>query len=248
MLSKLLPSVRWQRFAGIDLIDSTNGLFHVRRGTFDVICASPDFEYPDVRRLMSVIQAKRAAGKRVLFLDIGANIGVYSVRIGNRFKSDSGVELIGFEPFPESFSLFSKNIRENALQGQCRTFNFGLFNSEGELDLALNSNDAGSNSLISESEANAKRTRVQVKTLDAFIDSLNFDNFPEVLVIKLDVEGAEKFVLEGGRRTLGRAKEVHLLVEDFLDSTLSDFLTNYGFAFRGKSSPYNSYWVFGSLT
>ena len=61
-------------------------------------------------------------------------------------------------------------------------------------------------------------------------------------MLKLDVEGSEIPVLDGARATLAAAEEVLLLVEDFIDDSVVDYLKESGWSFDDKLTPYNSFW------
>ncbi len=78
-----------------------------------------------------------------------------------------------------------------------------------------------------------------MKRLDDLLsDCKGFD----VAVIKIDVEGYEKEVIKGGRIFLGKFEEVWLMVEDFVEPAIKEYLLNGGWEFAGKFTPYNSWW------
>jgi FkbM family methyltransferase len=243
VLSKLHTGVRWQRFADFAFIETVFGKFHLRPKTFDAICASPDFERPDIDRMISLIRATVASGKRVLFLDIGANIGVYSIVVGNVFRNVEAVSIYGFEPYGESHALFQENILANDLTAKVTAFRQAISDREGELRLHLNALDPGSNTVREASLAGADGSVVvPARTLDHVIAKITDAYVGTVLVMKVDVEGAEVSVMEGAAATLGLFDAVFVMVEDFVDAGICDYLESRGFDLVCRLTPYNSFW------
>jgi hypothetical protein len=50
--------------------------------------------------------------------------------------------------------------------------------------------------------------------------------------------------LEGASQLLS-AKQAHIMVEDFIDDSIIDYLTSIGAEFQAKLTPYNSWWRLG---
>ena len=127
-----------------------------------------------------------------IFIDIGANIGFYSILSSDRF-----MHVYSFEPNLRNFNILKKNIENNKLKN-IQILNFGL--GEYEEVLIGNSNTKGElfqTSGFAIDRNNKKGERVLVKKGD---DVLQFKN--KTLTIKIDVEGFEFFVLKGLKNTL----------------------------------------------
>ena len=130
------------------------------------------------------------------FIDIGANIGTWSLYASNIVGVTGSI--LSFEPHPKNFNFLQKNIRLNNFEN-IQTFNFGLSDSETFLNFT-NSFDT----MNHVSESNSKNTiTISVKKLDDFTENLNI-----IDLIKIDVEGYELFVLKGARSTLQRTKKI----------------------------------------
>ena len=122
-----------------------------------------------------------------ILIDIGANIGFYSILSSGRFG-----QIYSFEPNDRNFKLLKKNIKNNKLNN-IQVLNFGL----GETFFVLlgNSNTKGElfqTSGFAISKNNKKGESVLIKKGD---DVLQLKN--TTLTIKIDVEGFEFFVLNG---------------------------------------------------
>ena len=118
------------------------------------------------------------------FLDIGANIGKYSIKLAKSFE-----EIHAFEPTEETYNVLCHNIVDNGI------FNvflhrFAAWNEDTQLTFHLKNNPGGNSS---EMTRNAIATEtVNAKRLDGMIET-----FGPVDFVKIDVEGAEVEVLEG---------------------------------------------------
>jgi len=66
--------------------------------------------------------------KPSIFIDIGANFGVYSLRISKLFKM---LKIIAFEPVLTTFNKLKINIKINNLEKKIKTYNAGLSNTNG---------------------------------------------------------------------------------------------------------------------
>ena len=127
-----------------------------------------------------------------ILIDIGANIGFYSILSAHRFK-----QIYSFEPNERNFKVLKKNIENNKLKN-IKILNFGL----GEMEEVLigNSNTKGElfqTSGFTIDKDNTKGERVVVKKGD---DVLQIKH--KTLTIKIDVEGFEFFVLKGLKNIL----------------------------------------------
>tara|TARA_B100001093_G_C26764603_1_gene987277 strand:- start:165 stop:860 length:696 start_codon:yes stop_codon:yes gene_type:complete len=127
-----------------------------------------------------------------IFVDIGANIGFYSILFSHKFK-----QIYSFEPNKRNFLVLIKNIEKNKLKN-IKIFNFGL--GEKKDLLKGHSNTKGElfqTSGFAVSKSNDTGEEVLIKKGD---DVLQFKN--KNITIKIDVEGFELFVLKGLERIL----------------------------------------------
>jgi FkbM family methyltransferase len=125
-----------------------------------------------------------------VFVDVGANVGGYSVRAAAK-----GMKVYSFEPNPDNLGLLKKNAEINHVPLDALPFALGPNN--GQARLILN----GGLSKISKDEG----ITVEMRTLDSFA-------LPAVDVVKIDVESFELEVLQGAKETL-RAHHPAMMVE-----------------------------------
>ena len=64
------------------------------------------------------------------FIDVGANSGVYSLIINNKFKN---IKIMSFEPIKKSINKFLVNLKNNPKLKNIKIYKFGLSNKDTEL-------------------------------------------------------------------------------------------------------------------
>jgi len=134
--------------------------------------------------------------------DIGANIGYYTL-LAARAVGPTGT-VLAFEPDPDNFALLSANVRTNRFDNVVLV-PAALGDQAGTLDLHRDARNFGNHSLAGENVPDeGDVVKVEVRTLD---DSLAGHGRLAVDVLKLDVQGAEGLVLQGGREAL-RARPI----------------------------------------
>ena len=128
-----------------------------------------------------------------IFIDIGANIGVYSLLAAKRFRH---VDIYSYEPHPEAFKRLAKNIINNNFENRIVAINLALSNFQGKMFIEgpknLGINQSGGATLSSTGS-----NEILVKTGDSDLQLLN-----EKIAIKIDVEGHEHNVIEGLKNIL----------------------------------------------
>lgn len=231
--------LRWLQFKQVRTIFGT---FNIRPGTTDAACVSPAFERPDLNHLLTLLRGHLTAGRKVLFIDVGADVGSYAVSIANRLHHLGEISVVAFEPSRSSFELLRQNVEGNNLTRIVEPRQIGL--GDGSLTAAtlrFDPDEPGGSGLDASLVHGELSEEVQMSTIDA---QVNIETLASVVALKLDVEGSETSVLKGATATLATAQEVLLLVEDFIDTSVVSYLENTGWSFQGKFTPYNSFWTF----
>jgi FkbM family methyltransferase len=137
-----------------------------------------------------------------IYIDIGANVGV-TVIPGAKSIGEKG-RAIAFEPHPTICSYLRENLELNGLMN-VEIYNCALGNQQGYIYFSNRFNDEVNKVSIS-SENNLK---VSIALLDDIAKELD-----SVTLLKLDVEGCEKFVIEGARETLEKVKCIYFEVSE----------------------------------
>jgi FkbM family methyltransferase len=240
--SALLPSP-----FGTDTVTTKFGTFRIRPRTVDMSNCSPAFERRDVDYLLKLMDGLNRRGERMLFFDIGADIGTYTITVGNRFRDYDDLHIMAFEPAPSSFALLKQNVALNFLGGKVDARNIALFSEDNiELDYHFNQSAPGSSGLRMSSENRMTHEKVRARTLDAV--SPDDADTCDVLILKMDVEGVEREVLIGAQKMLNSGKNCYLLVEDFVNPEIIRYLEDIDARFICKLTPYNSWWHYRKKT
>lgn len=135
-----------------------------------------------------------------LFVDVGANIGSYTVLASGAV----GARSIAIEPVPSTFASLRRNIVLNGIDTRVHCWQGGMADRQGVLRFTSGFDTV--NHVVTEGEA-TESVEVPVSTLD---DLLGGD---APAVIKIDVEGYERSVLRGGRKTLADSKVLAVIME-----------------------------------
>jgi FkbM family methyltransferase len=132
-----------------------------------------------------------AIGPDFVFIDIGANIGGYSLFVAA--QAAGRARILAIEPQPEIFERLVYNIRQNDF-ASVKALDCAVSDKDGEITLFLPEHNRGETSMrIVNSDINGKQLRVMARTLLGLIEEERYDH---VDAIKLDVEGAEDLILE----------------------------------------------------
>lgn len=159
-----------------------------------------------------------------LFLDVGANIGSYSVLAAGAV----GAHVVAFEPIPSTFRHLQRNILLNGLGDKVRCEQIGL--SDRAAVLRFTDGLDTVNHVLAD-QGRDQGIAVPVKTLDQAIG----DNIPAI--IKIDVEGHELAVLNGASKILKDTRLLAVIMEtngsgiryDISDDALFKIMQGYGF-------------------
>lgn len=150
----------------------------------------------------TAFDALRAFGHRhqgTVFLEVGANFGVYSLPAVAEFGF---ARAIAYEPDPYAFALLEENIARNGLRARVSAHHAALSGTHGELTLSLGQGNAGDNRVVAD-EAQSRRATVRVAAR-TFDDEVRSGNIPldELGLVWLDVQGHEGSVLAGASSLL----------------------------------------------
>jgi len=137
-------------------------------------------------------------------IDIGANIGLFSLIAADLVGSSGRV--IAYEPYPETFTAFCSNIALNQYQN-ITAVQSAISSYGGKLQISVCS-DCDLNTIVS--STNGDSIEVSCETLDSSLEKLDVNKCD---LIKIDIEGAELFAIQGMGRTLTRNPKLSVLVE-----------------------------------
>ncbi|HVT00653.1 MAG TPA: hypothetical protein VHE53_00280 [Patescibacteria group bacterium] len=205
-----------------EVFNTKFGKFNINPDLMNIFIVSPAFERQDLNYLMKQIEKEFITSKSILFVDIGASFGKYTIALGNKFKRKK-LNIISFEPdaaiySPNSFSLLKKNVAENKIKN-AKLYKIGI------------------------GQKNIIKNNVKIKTLASVIGKNNFKKYGAVF-IKLDIDDYVIDGLKGIEECVRNGSKTYLFVEDCVkkDKVLA-YLRKNKYAFVDKLTPYNSFWL-----
>jgi len=174
-----------------------------------------DIRRPHENPSWSLLGLKGYAIRSVM--DIGANEGQFARFIGRHFPD---AMIFAFEPLQAPFA----NLRMLESSGKLKAFNCALGDHETKAEMYLHCDHSPSSSLLATTPTSCdlfpftesqQKVPISVSTLDRFCEQHQRDIQDEILV-KMDVQGYEERVIDGGMNVLGRARAC--IVEANLES------------------------------
>lgn len=134
----------------------------------------------------------RTLNQNDFFIDIGSNIGLFSLIASKKVGSKGKV--ICFEPSQEIYGRLIENIELNEFKN-IEARNIGLSDKEGELKFYFSDQGFDAWNSFAPDSRLKKSINVNASTLDKQLDYIDKS---KIKMVKIDVEGWEKFVIKGG--------------------------------------------------
>lgn len=135
--------------------------------------------------------------KNDVVLDVGANIGYYTVLLSGLVGNEGRV--IAFEPTRHFGEVLKANIDTNQLTN-VHVLDFGLSSREciADIDIGISSATIHSSNYY---DPIIKHERISLRTLDSVVSEYSIS---KIDFIKIDVDGHEPYFFEGAWKTLGK--------------------------------------------
>lgn len=166
-----------------------------------------------------------------VFLDLGANIGYFSLLVAINSPS---ANIISFEPVKDLFQNMNDNISLNNIKN-ISTINAAAGEINEEKDLFISTPDnSGMSSFHQPENYSGKKESVKVVSIDEWFKT---SALSKIDIIKLDIEGSELAALKGMKEVLQKQKPIlivevnpeTLLMFNLKPSDLYDYLNQLNF-------------------
>jgi len=139
-----------------------------------------------------------------VFLDLGANLGLFSIRMASWLKRGT---IHAFEPNKEICELFRRSVFLNGFSDRIRVYGFGASDRDGLVSFVVPDAYSGGGRVVGEFSTE-DHPSIEVRQLDTVLASLgSFD------IAKIDVEGHEFNALVGMRDLVKRSPDSVILFE-----------------------------------
>jgi FkbM family methyltransferase len=145
-----------------------------------------------------------------VFVDIGSNIGIFSL-VASQIVGKNG-KVIAFEPTPETFKRLEENISLNNIFN-IDAFQLGISNSKKDEILSISQEGFDAWNSFTKPSKGERFNKVTIKTdsLDNLATEIEY--LSKASLIKIDVEGWESMVISGAENLLTKNDAPMLMVE-----------------------------------
>jgi FkbM family methyltransferase len=159
---------------------------------------------PEVRQ-----EVERIASRHVNVIDIGANIGYYTILAARLAGPEKRV--YSFEPQANIVNKLRRNIEANAIRN-VEVLPYALSDKPGTVNFNVPPEGAESYGSMRSNERfkTVKTVEVETHRLDDVLDKLGG---PKIGLVKMDAEGAELLILRGAERLLSSPDKPDLIFE-----------------------------------
>ena len=178
-----------------------------------------------------------------LFLDIGANLGLFSLLAA---RHPLCLKVLAFEPLPAIFNNLTSNVQYNRaakVSAHC----YAIDDSDSDVELRFNPEHSGMSKLVASGMAGA----VRAKPLGAERLTELVGKSPTAILAKIDVEGSELSVMSILRQTKFYPRLDAIIIEisernlaPKVKSDLLDLLAEDGFVETSRNGPSEHYDAF----
>lgn len=185
------------------------------------------------------------------FIDIGANVGVYTLLAASKIKSGL---IYSFEALPKNFTRLEENLKLNQLH-QVKPYCLAISDSTGSITLNLAEGDSMpfitpevTTAELPQNSVNATRSPKQIKVPTDTLDNILKNNsIANLTLAKMDIEGAEILALKGATSLL-QQKRPHVWILEILErenqfgyqkQDILNLLQNYGYSLYNYNADTN---------
>ena len=128
-----------------------------------------------------------SSGDKITCVDIGANIGLYSIYVMMHMPNST---IHCFEPSPASYTLLHENV---SIIPSIRLHTYGLFKGNREAMMNIHQMNTGENSIKFNNHNYINSVPVQLRDAGTEFDRLRLEHID---ILKIDTEGCEVEILE----------------------------------------------------
>jgi FkbM family methyltransferase len=158
----------------------------------------------DIEIISKIIEYKCKKKNKIVFYDVGANIGTHSIALSNIFKNK--IVIRAFEAQSNIYEMFNQSIRINNLNN-IELYHNAVSDKNNEIikidlpDYSKHNNFGGLE--LFKPFQNSDNVQMQKSGIFEDVKTIKLDIFnEEVDFIKIDVEGMENLVLKGSKNLI----------------------------------------------
>lgn len=174
-----------------------NVVLNTRKDTIDFWACLESYE-PDLTYfLITVLKENKGS-----FIDVGGHIGRFTV-----LMAKNNWNVLTFEPVKSNYEMILNNLRYNNCLDNANVYNCGLGESIHKQNIYYNSSELGESSVVLTDDKKEK-SEIEIVDFDSFI---KVQNFKEICVVKIDIEGNEENAINGMKNFINTQKPLLVL-------------------------------------
>ena len=194
------------------------------------------FHWRNHDRLERAIVKKVSEGiMDFLFVDIGANVGLYTMTAAA--AAHAAATVVAIDANPEMMERLSENLNLNSFQCKVHCFSCAIADNDGVMEFVVNAANKGESTLLHSAEESEDSCGVEARRLDSVLRAIDLEN-RAIDVIKIDIEGGEHEALAGFLRRQANQLPGCIIIEGWgsiVEERIA-WLTGHGYVLRYRSA------------
>lgn len=184
----------------------------LRRMTTDYNIYGQIFRFEEYKPLVDIVNRLKQKEIRYI-IDAGANVGCSTIYFKQMFPE---AKIVAIEPQSGNFDVLCKNIELNNMQQEVFAAKAGLWKDNSNLEITTDFRDGREYAFFLKT-IHDSHTRHETVSGITITDVIEKYNFPYIDILKIDIEGSEKYLFENeeiARKTLGKVNFLALEIHD----------------------------------
>ena len=178
------------------------------------------------------LQFMKNANNGGAFIDIGANVGYYSLMAAKMGYA----KILSFEPNKIVYERFLQNIKFNDFESAISFHPIGIGAENCQMELGLGQGDLGSSSIHLDESKSTKKVTINIMPLANILAQEKID---KIDALKIDIEGMEDMALMPyfKQAPINQWPKI-IIIEDnapLWSTNIIEWLTQNGYAIHGKT-------------
>jgi len=146
-----------------------------------------------------------------VFVDVGANVGYFTCLVASRIGTGGSGRVIAVEPNPHCVSLLRRNLVINWSLCPVQIEAVAVSDRAGSVSLSILENRLA-NAHLGSPVGDEQTLTVEMQRLDELLSTVS-----KVDLLKIDIEGYERYALSGARETIRRNPDIRIILEWSID-------------------------------
>jgi FkbM family methyltransferase len=168
---------------------------------FSLACEQGIYEIHNIQLLLKLIKSNS------FYFDIGANIGLMAIPI---LRNCPDCKVVSWEPSPNTLAYLTRTAENSEFSDRWQIIGKAAGNEVGEVEFTIADAQLGALDGFRDTQraGETRKVNVPVTTVDAEWEAMGC---PPVSMIKVDIEGADLYALQGARNCIQKEKPAILL-------------------------------------